>query len=67
MLFRVRKKACLMDRPVESKTRTYRGRVGSGCTAKWRGAVDQDWMPTEEFALEISLFRIFKTSYRQLI
>ena len=36
--------------PVESKTRTYHGQVGSGRTAGWRGGVGQDWMPTELFA-----------------
>ena len=35
---------------VESKTRKYNGRVGSGRTAEWRGGVGQDWMPTELFA-----------------
>ena len=35
---------------VESKTRTYHGRVGSGRTAGWRGGVGQDWLPTELFA-----------------
>ena len=28
--------------PVESKTPTYHGRVGSGRTAGWRGGVEQD-------------------------
>ena len=35
--------------PVESKTRTYLGRVGSGRTAGRRGGVGQDWVPTELF------------------
>ena len=39
--------ATLSPKPVESKTRTYLGRVGSGRTAGRRGGVGQDWMPTE--------------------
>ena len=33
--------------PVESKTRTYHGRVASGRTAGWRGGVGQDCSPIE--------------------
>ena len=43
--------------PVEPKTRTYLGRVGSGRTAEQRGGVGQDWMPTELFAQETSVPR----------
>ena len=46
---------------VESKTRTYLGRVGSGRTAGWRGGVGQDWVPTELFAQETSLPRTFQS------
>ena len=38
--------------PVESKTRTYHGRVGSGRPAGRPGGVGQDWVPTELFAQE---------------
>ena len=43
--------------PVNSKTQTYHGRVGSGRTARWRGGIGQDWLPTELFAQETSLPR----------
>ena len=43
--------------PVESKTRTYHGRVGSERTAGWRGGVEQDQMPSELFAWEKSVPR----------
>ena len=39
-----------LDSPVESKTQTYHGRVGSGRTVGRRGVVGQDWKPTELFA-----------------
>ena len=39
---------------VESKTRTYHKRVGSGRTAGWPGGVGQDWVPTELLAQETS-------------
>ena len=38
--------------PVESKTRTYHGRFGSGRPAGRPGGVGQDWVPTELFAQE---------------
>ena len=38
--------------PVESKTHTYHGHVGSRRTAGRRGGVGQDWMPTEQFSPE---------------
>ena len=47
---------------VESKTRTYHGRVGSGRTAGWRGGVGQDWVPTELFAQETSLPRTHQSN-----
>ena len=47
--------------PIESKTRTYHGRVGSGRTAGWRGGVGQDWVPTEMFAQETSLPRTLQS------
>ena len=43
--------------PVESKTRTYHGRVGSGRTAGRRGGARQDGTPTEQFAQETSVPR----------
>ena len=43
--------------PVESKTRTYHGRVGSRRTAGRRGSAGQDGMPTEQFAQETSVPR----------
>ena len=42
----------LISEPVESKTRTYHGRVGSGRPAERPGGVGQDWVPTELFAQE---------------
>ena len=42
---------------VESKTRTYHGRVGSGRTAGRRGGAGQDWMPTDQNAQETSVPR----------
>ena len=46
---------------VESKTRTYHGRVGSGRTAGWQGGVGQDWMPTERFAYETGFPRTLQS------
>ena len=40
--------------PVESKTRTYHGRVGSERPAERPVGVGQDWVPTEIFAQETS-------------
>ena len=34
------------DKPIESKTRTYHGRVAPGRAAGWRGGVGQDCSPT---------------------
>ena len=45
---------------VESKTRTYHGRVGTERTAERRGEADQNWMPTEQSAQETSLLRTFQ-------
>ena len=42
----------LLKTLVESKTRTYHGRVGSGRTAGRRGGVGQGWVLTEFFAQE---------------
>ena len=36
--------------PVDSKTRTYNGKVGLGCTARQQDGVGQDRTPTEQFA-----------------
>ena len=47
----------LFSKPVESKTRTYHGRVGSGRPAKRPGGVGQDWVPTELFAQETKVHR----------
>ena len=38
--------------PVESKTRTYHGRVGSERPVQRPGGVGQDWVPIELFAQE---------------
>ena len=46
---------------VESKTRTYHGRVGSRRTAAWRGEVGQNWTPTEQSAQETSLPRTLQS------
>ena len=46
---------------VESETRTYHGRVGSGRKAGWRGGVGQDWMPTKLSAQGASLPRTFQS------
>ena len=44
--------------PVESKTRTYHGRVGAhGGAAGRRGGAGQDRMPTEQYAQETSVPR----------
>ena len=47
----------LQYNPVESKTRTCNGRVGSGRTVGRRGGVRQDWTPTEHFAQETNVPR----------
>ena len=47
--------------PVESKSRTYHGRVGSVRTAGWRGGVGHDWVPTELFVHETSLARTLQS------
>ena len=49
-----------LNRIVESKTRTYHGRAGSGRTEEWRSGVAQDWMPTELFAQETWVSRTFQ-------
>ena len=46
--------------PVEFKTRTYHGRVGTERTAG-RGGVGQDWTPTEQFAQGTSLPRTLQS------
>ena len=46
---------------VESKTRTYYGRVDSRHTAGRRGGIEQDWVPTELFDQEKSLSRTFQS------
>ena len=43
--------------PVESKTRTYHGRVASERPAERPGGVGQDWVPTESFAQETKVHR----------
>ena len=48
------------NKPVESKTRTYHGRVGSGRPAERPGGVGQDWVPTELFAKETKVQRTFQ-------
>ena len=50
----------LSREPVESKTRTYHGRVGSGRAAARRGGVGQDWVLTELFAQETRDPRTFQ-------
>ena len=45
---------------VESKTRTYHGRVESGRMAGRRGGAGQDWMPTEQVAHDTNVFRILQ-------
>ena len=56
--------------PVESKTRTYHGRVGSERPAERPGGVGQDWVPTELFAQETKVHRspqaIEETSLQRL-
>ena len=42
---------------VESQTRTYHERIGSGRTAGRRGEAGQDGTPTEQFALETTVPR----------
>ena len=42
-------------RPVESKTRTYHGRVGTERTAGRRGGVGQDWTPSEQSTQDLSI------------
>ena len=42
---------------VESKTRTYHGRVGTERTARRRDGVGQNWTPTEQFAQETRIPR----------
>ena len=46
--------------PVESTTRTYHGRVGSGRPAGQRGGAGQGGTPTEQFAQETSGPRAFQ-------
>ena len=59
------------SKPVESKTRTYHGWVGSGRTAGRRGGAGQDRTPTEQFAKETSdsrtLHGIEETSLERLL
>ena len=43
--------------PVESETRTYHGRVGSGRPAERPGGVGQDRVPTELFAQKTKVYR----------
>ena len=43
-------------KPVESKTRTYHGRVGSERPAERPGGVGQDWVPTEVLAQETKVY-----------
>ena len=45
------------EQPVESKTRTYNERVGSGRTARRRSGANQDGTPTEQFAQETGIPR----------
>ena len=47
----------LEETPVEPKTRTHHGRVGSGRTAGWRGGAGQDGTPTEQYAQGTSVPR----------
>ena len=47
----------IVCKPVDSKTRTYHERVGSGRTAGRRGGARQDETPTEQFAQETSVPR----------
>ena len=53
--------SAVIIRPVESKTRTYDGRVGSGRTAGRRGRVKQDWTPTEQFAQKTNVSRTLRS------
>ena len=48
------------SKPVESKTRTYHGQVGSGRPAERPGGVGQDGVPTELFAQETKVHRTFQ-------
>ena len=50
---------------VESKTRTYHGRVGSGRPAERPGRVGQDWVPTELFAQETKVLVPTKASKKR--
>ena len=58
------------NKPVESKTRTYHGRVGSERPAERPGEVGQDWVPTELIAQETKVYHslqgIEKTSLQRL-
>ena len=47
-------------KPVESKTRTYHGRVGSGRPAERPSGVGQDWVPTQLFAQETNVYHILQ-------
>ena len=52
-----RNAASVGKKHVESKTRTYHGRVGSERPAERPGEVGQDWVATELFAQETKVHR----------
>ena len=49
------------QKPVESETRTYHGRVGSGRPAERPGGVGQDCVPTELFAQKKKVYCTLQT------
>ena len=49
--------------PVESKTRTYHGRVGSWRPAERPGGIGQDRVPTKFFAQETHVYRTLPKRY----
>ena len=49
----------ILCKPVQSKTRTYHGRVGSERPAERPGGFGQDCVPTELFAQETKVHRSF--------
>ena len=46
--------------PIDPKTRTYYGQVGSARPADRPGGVGQDWVPTALFAQETKVPRTFQ-------